>query len=161
MSDQPLHHAGPLGIALLSLDLIGFDAHALDLSAPASGEVKASSDDFRLSGALGDTVTLQLDYSDGDKVFYIAVLLAAITKPESGYLEALKVNYLLAPPRQIVFDSSANRLGVRSELILDGIAVEDLAFELHYLVEIALVLSGFSETSEPSTDLGAGGVIRG
>lgn len=161
MTTHPLSAAGPWGIALLSFDLFGFDAHAFDVDAQGSNIDESSPDDFRLVGMLGESIKVQLDYSQNDQMFEIAVLLPSPAAPEAIHLEALKLNYVLVPPHRIVFDPSSMRLEVRSELMFEGLAVEELAFELHYLVEVALALSGAVDGSGLPMDIISGSPIRG
>jgi hypothetical protein len=161
MSEKLFTEAGPWGVALLSFDLLGFDARAFEVVADTQDKKEPSSDDFRLIAPFGDAIELRLDYSHDDQAFYLAASCACSDQAASVHLDALKVNYLLDLPRRAVFNPATSRLEVISEVLLEGLEIEDLAFELHYLAEVALVLLGFSGESESQAEIDQSQFIRG
>lgn len=161
MSGQIFTEAGPWGLALLSLDLLGFDAEAFEIVVETQDKKEQSSDDFLLTVPFGDLIEMRLDYSHDDRVFYLAASCACSDEATSVHLDALKLNYLFELPRRAVFNPVTSRLEVISEVSLDDLAIEDLAFELHYLAEVTLVLLGFTSEPESEADINQNQFIRG
>lgn len=146
---------------LLSLELLGFDASMLNLPSSAEAEDEGDVDDCRIVGTITEGVELCVDYCHADGRFVLTAALNPAADSEGILIEALKISSALAVPRRIIMNPCTSRIEIKSELSVDRLAVDELAFELYYLSEVALTLLNPSNGPIDQLDGSASHLVRG
>lgn len=161
MAPQLHERVKALECLLLSLELLGFDVSALNLPSSMQVEDEGDADDFRVVGTIAEGVELCIDYCHADGLFALTTALNPAADAEAILIEALKISSALAVPRRIIMNPCTSKIEIKSELSVDHLAVDELAFELYYLSEVALTLLIPRNSPIDQLDGSASHLVRG